>query len=67
VDEQPAQHPAEHPAARLAAVADRLDDLAEVAELMDDDAGATRFRAAGARCRARAMAMLDSPRVDMGY
>lgn len=46
-------------AARLAEMADRLDSLAEMAELMDDAAGATRFRDAGARCRNDAMALLD--------
>ena len=44
---------------RLAEMADRLDNLAEVAELMDDADGASRFRAAGARCRDQAMSLLD--------
>ena len=45
--------------AELTAAADRLDDLADVAELMGDDAGALRFRRQGSDCRARAMALLD--------
>ena len=39
--------------------ADRLDALADTAELMDDDEGARRFRADAARRRLRAMALLD--------
>jgi hypothetical protein len=46
-------------AAQLAAIADRLDSLAEIAELMDDDGSAARFREAGARWRAQAMERLD--------
>lgn len=44
---------------RLTASADRLDSLAEVAELMDDEAGALRFRREAERHRSEAMAMLD--------
>jgi hypothetical protein len=43
----------------LAAVADRLEALADTAELMGDDDGADRFRAAASRQRLRAMALLD--------
>lgn len=45
--------------ADMARAADRLDELAEVAELMDDDAGARRLRQDGADRRRRAMAILD--------
>lgn len=43
----------------LTEAADRLDGLAEMAEVMDDAAGADRFRDAAARARLRAMALLD--------
>lgn len=43
----------------LTRAADRLDDLADTAELMGDDDGAARFRADASRMRARAMALLD--------
>jgi hypothetical protein len=46
-------------AARLASTADRLDELAEVAELMGDTGAAQRFRSDGSSCRARAMSLLD--------
>jgi hypothetical protein len=45
--------------AQLAVAADRLDDLADLAELMGDEAGAVRFRNEGSRCRRRAMTLLD--------
>ena len=47
--------------ARLEALAARLDTLADTAELMGDDDGATRFRSDAARCRLGAMARLDGP------
>lgn len=47
------------PVTELVAVADRLDGLADTAELMGDDAGAHRFRGRAAALRARAMALLD--------
>jgi hypothetical protein len=43
----------------LEKAADRLDALADTAELMGDDDGATRFRADAARQRLHAMALLD--------
>ena len=43
----------------LTATAERLDELADVAELMGDDATAAGFRGDAARCRDRAMALLD--------
>jgi hypothetical protein len=43
----------------LESAADRLDALADTAELMDDDDGATRFRAEASRRRLQAMALLD--------
>lgn len=46
-------------ARRLQRSADRLDELAEVAELMDDDGGAAELRARGHRCRMQAMRLLD--------
>ena len=45
--------------AQLAEAADRLDELAEVADLMGDDDGAARFRRESGRARNRAMAILD--------
>jgi len=45
--------------AELVATADRLDELADTAELMGDDAGAHRFRHQAAAARTRAMALLD--------
>lgn len=44
---------------RLCTRANRFDELAEVAELMGDDATAVRFRDDAVRCRERAMALLD--------
>jgi hypothetical protein len=44
---------------RLGETADRLDELAEVADLMGDDDGAARFRRASSTARHRAMAILD--------
>lgn len=44
---------------QLTAAAARFDELAEVAELMDDAAGARRFRELAARRYAEAMSMLD--------
>jgi hypothetical protein len=46
-------------ATTLTEAAERLDELADVAELMGDDATAQRFRGDAARCRDRAMALLD--------
>lgn len=46
-------------AERLSATADRLDELADVAELMDDDPTALRLRGDAAWCRDRAMSLLD--------
>ncbi len=43
----------------LASTADRLDALAETADLMGDDAGAIRFRERAWNCRLRAMQLLD--------
>jgi hypothetical protein len=43
----------------LVTAADRLEALAEMAELMGDDEGAARFRAEASRQRLRAMALLD--------
>ena len=43
----------------LEKAADRLDALADTAELMGDDDGATRFRTGAARQRLRAMRLLD--------
>lgn len=43
----------------LTATADRLAGLAEVAELMDDEAGATKLRDAAARLRMHVMHLLD--------
>ncbi len=48
-----------HVALELARVADRLDALADVAELMDDEVTARRFRHEGERCRMQAMTLLD--------
>jgi hypothetical protein len=44
---------------QLTAVADRLESLADTAELMGDDDGAARFRAEASQRRLRAMALLD--------
>ncbi|HEY8524583.1 MAG TPA: hypothetical protein VIL48_06450 [Acidimicrobiales bacterium] len=44
---------------QLVADADELDSLADTAELMGDEAGAARFRAAASQRRLRAMALLD--------
>ncbi|MFL6206528.1 MAG: hypothetical protein ACJ739_14395 [Acidimicrobiales bacterium] len=43
----------------LAATADRLDSLADTAELMGDEAGAARLRAQSATCREHALRALD--------
>ena len=43
----------------LMRAADRLEALAETAELMGDEDGAARFRTAASRQRLRAMALLD--------
>ena len=43
----------------LVAAADRLEALADTAELMGDDDGAARFRAEASRRRLEAMALLD--------
>lgn len=43
----------------LTDAADRLDGLAEMADVMGDAAGADRFRDAAARARLRAMSILD--------
>jgi hypothetical protein len=43
----------------LVRAADRFESLADIAELMGDDAGATRFRAEASHQRLRAMALLD--------
>jgi hypothetical protein len=45
--------------AGLQGAADRLDVLAETAELMDDSNGARRLRDAAASARLRAMKVLD--------
>lgn len=50
--------------ADLTDAADRLDELADVAELMGDDAGAVRLRRAGADRRRAAMALLDEQETD---
>lgn len=52
-------HDPRRAAETLSRTADRLDELAEMAELMDDDATALRLREDGARCRRHAMALLD--------
>ena len=44
---------------QLAAAADRLDELAEVADLMGDEDGAARFRRESLRARDQAMTVLD--------
>jgi hypothetical protein len=46
---------------RLSDVADRLDDLAEIAGLMGDDGGATRWREQAAAQRRIALRLLDQP------
>ena len=43
----------------LVATADRLDALAETAELMGDDGGVARFRSEASAMRIRAMTLLD--------
>jgi hypothetical protein len=43
----------------LEKAADRLDALADTAELMGDDDGAARFRGEASERRLRAMALLD--------
>ena len=43
----------------LVSAADRLEALADTAELMGDDDGAARFRSEAAQQRLRAMALLD--------
>jgi hypothetical protein len=43
----------------LVRAADRFESLADIAELMGDEDGATRFRAEASRQRLRAMALLD--------
>jgi hypothetical protein len=43
----------------LEIAADRLDSLADTAELMGDDDGAASFRAEASQQRLRAMALLD--------
>jgi hypothetical protein len=48
-------------AARLTDAAERFDELADIAELMGDDATEHRFRGDAARCREQAMAALDRP------
>lgn len=48
-------------AERLAATADRLDELADTAELMNDDAGAATLREQSNRVRIEAMNRLSSP------
>lgn len=50
--------------ADMSQAADRLDELAEVAELMDDDAGAARFRQGADDRRRRAMTLLDDETQD---
>lgn len=49
----------EQDVAGLAAAAERLDGLAETAELMGDVEGAGRLRDAASRARLRAMTLLD--------
>lgn len=49
----------EHQVVALQRLAERLDALADAAELMGDDGGASRFRTAAWRCRMRAMDDLD--------
>lgn len=43
----------------LASVAERLDALADTADLMGDERNAERFRSVAADCRSRAMDLLD--------
>jgi hypothetical protein len=47
------------PVQELARTADRLESLADTAELMGDEAGAARFRSGASQCRLQAMALLD--------
>lgn len=49
----------EPPVRELARTADRLESLADTAELMGDEAGAARFRSGASQCRLQAMALLD--------
>ena len=44
---------------RLSSAADRLDELAEIADLMGDEPTALRYRDDAAHCRNRALALLD--------
>lgn len=46
-------------ATRLSTAADRLDELAEVAELMGDEPTALRYRSDAAGYRDRALGLLD--------
>ena len=43
----------------LSSTADRLDELADTADLMGDDVGSTSLRAEAARRRAEGLALLD--------
>lgn len=43
----------------LVAAADRMDSLADIADLMGDRAGADRLRERSSSCRLRAMRLLD--------
>jgi hypothetical protein len=51
---------ADDPARQLVARAERLDELAETAELMGDTVTAARFHADATRCREQALAHLDA-------
>jgi len=51
--------PARRDVAAVARVADRLESLADVADLMDDPVGAARLRGEASELRLRAMALLD--------
>ena len=46
-------------ARNLTSVAERLDSLADTADLMGDERNAERFRSVAADCRSRAMDLLD--------
>ena len=50
----------ENAAARLAAAADRLDELADTAELMGDDVTAIRLREQASRARMEAMNLIPT-------